>query len=499
MKILTFFLPIFISIKCYSQNRTNVWELSIKFSTAPKCELRYENNYMDTLGVDRVMSFFNTNASICDTNGNLLFYTNGLTIGNRNYDTLQNAVDFNPGSQTSADETVGLGTCQGALILPDPGSFKRYYIFHVSGESFTFNNIFQVQPFHLSYSIVDMDLDGGLGGIIDTEKNNYAITDTLLHGGITAVRHANGRDWWVITHNFYYDKYIKARLTPNGIEEIDEQIIGSNLTNDVYVQATFSPDGSKYCITNHFGWFDYMQFNRCTGEFSDPIKITSPDSLGLFGCSFSPNNRFLYVSSRYNIYQYDTWNLNMEDNVIHIATWDSFTNPLFYFDVLFFMHQFAPDGRIYISPWNGVEYLNTINSPDSLGLACNFSPHSYKLTNQGYTVNIPSFPNYDLGTLEGSPCDTIPDPVNGILSIEKSSFRISPNPARDWINLVYKSNSDVLFELFDINGKRVVTASLYRYFKNRLIDVSNLATGVYLVTVTQNGKQLWSDKVVVQH
>src|SRR5215210_2549270 len=83
-----------------AQNRTNVWELSYTFGTAPKCELIYNGGIMDTVNVYRVMSFWNTDGSICDTNGNLLFYSNGLTIGNRNYDTLDNAVEFNPGGIT---------------------------------------------------------------------------------------------------------------------------------------------------------------------------------------------------------------------------------------------------------------------------------------------------------------------------------------------------------------------------------------------------------------
>jgi hypothetical protein len=483
----------------YSQNRTNVWELSYKFGSAPKCEMRYENSIMDTASVYRVMSFTNTNTSICDTNGNLILYTNGLTVGNRNYDTLMNAVNFNPGGETLAAEPIGLGSCQSVLILPDPGSVNRYYLFHVSGEGFIADSTYQVQPFHLSYSVIDMTLDGGLGGIVDTLKNMYVVVDTLLHGGLTAVKHANGRDWWVIAHNFYRDKYYKLLLTPNGIQDVYEQTIGSDLMYDVYVQATFSADGSKYCITNHYGWFDYMQFDRCTGEFSDPITVYSEDSLGLYGCSFSPNNRFLYVSSRYNIYQYDTWSTSMVADVIHVAQWDSFKSPISNIDVLFFMHQYAPDGKTYISPWSGVEYLNVINSPDSFGLACNFSPHSYRLSNNGYSFNIPSFPNYDLESLQGSLCDTLTDLGNGIPSNGNSSFSIYPNPTTDWLNIVYKNNGDAFFEMFDVSGKRMAATSLYQYFKNRLIDVSDFTAGVYLVTVTQNGKLLWSEKVVIQH
>jgi hypothetical protein len=483
---------------CFAQNRTNVWELSYQFLPGyPTSEMKYLNGYMDTSSVLRKMAFFVTNTSICDTGGNLIFYTNGLIIENRNYDTLENAVNFNPGWATDFYEYGGMGTCQGILILPDPGNHMRYYVFHESGESFFAYNTYQVQPLHLSYSVVDMNLDGGLGGVVDTLKNKYAIVDTLLWGGLSAVKHANGRDWWIIAHGFYTDKYYKILLTPNGLEAIYEQSIGSNLMYDVGVQATFSPDGSKYCISNHGGWFDYMEFDRCTGEFSNPITVFGLDSLGVWGSSFSPNSRFIYSSSQVNLYQYDTWDTNMVENAIHIAAWDSFVDPIYHIPLLFFMHQLGPDNKIYMSTFNGSLYLNVINYPDNLGLDCEFEPHSFLLPK--YNVSIPSFPNYDLGILEGSPCDTIIDVPTGIALIKNYSYSVIPNPVSDWLNIVYDTDKVGLFELYDLYGKRIAAITLFPYFKNRLINMALVPSGVYLAVITQNDKQVFSERIVVTH
>ena len=486
-----FFLVMMVS-EVAAQNRTNVWELSYTFGTAPKCELRYNGSSMDTNSVYRVMSFFDTNASICDTNGNLLFYSNGITIGNRNYDTLQNAVDFNPGWATDFNDPQGMSTCQGVLILPDPGNPDQYYIFHESGEEFIAYGDYQVQPLHLSYSVVNMNLDGGLGGIVDTLKNKYAIIDTLLWGGLTAVKHANGRDWWIIIHRFYNDKCYKLLLTPQGVEGPYEQTIGSYLGSyDAVVQATFSPDGSKYCISNNGGLFDYFDFDRCTGEFSN--YKTGNDSAGFFGCSFSPNSRFLYMSSLVDLYQYDTWDSNMIADVVHIATWDSFYhygNPIW-----FFMHQLAPDGRIYLSVFSGEQYLNVINSPDSLGIDCNFTPHSFLLTHYGFSDNIPSFPNYDLGSLQGSPCDTLYNSTSN-LKPQILNFSLSPNPSSTYINIVYSIEQNAELTFTDAYGRVVKQLTLYPYFKNRIIYTDGLSVGVYLVTMRE-GEKISSKKLII--
>lgn len=76
------------------------------------------------------------------------------------------------------------------------------------------------------------------------------------------------------------------------------------------------------------------------------------------------------------------------------------------FQATYFMPQLAPDQRIYISATNGIQYLHIINRPDEAGTACDFRHQGLKLP----TVNqasIPNFPNYRLGPLDGSPCDTL--------------------------------------------------------------------------------------------
>jgi hypothetical protein len=184
-------------------------------------------------------------------------------------------------------------------------------------------------------------------------------------------------------------------------------------------------------------------------------------------------------------------------NSIHVATWDSFTQ--FGVPVLFFLHQLAPDNKIYISPGNGLGYINIINSPDSLGIACNFQPHSLELPEFTYTFNIPSFPNYDLGALPGGDsCNAVYTHHN--IQLKSSvSFRVSPNPVSDWLNIIYNTPDDALLELYDSYGKRMKAITLFPYFKNRLVNVSDLPSGIYLATVTRKGKNIWSEKVIVAH
>src|SRR5690606_16487119 len=99
------------------------------------------------------------NASVCDTNGNLLFYTNGSHAWDSTHTPMPNGVPIH----TRPVNTIGLtqACSQGAMIVPFIGDPHRYYIFsHTSpagsGELF--------------YSVVDMRLNNGRGDVVPGQK-----------------------------------------------------------------------------------------------------------------------------------------------------------------------------------------------------------------------------------------------------------------------------------------------------------------------------------------
>src|SRR5688572_1232807 len=132
--------------------------------------------------LNSAMRIFLTNASICDTSGQMLFYTNGIQVFNQNHDTLLNSEGINPGWATNYYGSFGMGIPQGAFIIPRPGNSGQYYLFHESAEYVILDAVTSNAPVNLSYSMVDMTLDGGLGGISSGYKNLIAVDDTLVTG-----------------------------------------------------------------------------------------------------------------------------------------------------------------------------------------------------------------------------------------------------------------------------------------------------------------------------
>jgi hypothetical protein len=76
-------------------------------------------------------------------------------------------------------------------------------------------------------------------------------------------------------------------------------------------------------------------------------------------------------------------------------------------------------------------------------------------------------------------------------------FRISPNPVNHWLNIIYHSNDDAVFELYNQYGERVAAVSLFHYFKNRMLDVNSLVDGVYVYHIEQRNEIIQSGQVAV--
>ncbi len=422
-KILLFLLLIPCAV--YSQGISNLWlsgYSSIIYNRFGGTNIDFRAGFPDTSTVDREMSFSASNANISDSLGRLLFYTNGIYIANSLNDTMVNGSNLNPNTYTS-QARYGLNVKQGNLILPMPGSPNIYYLFHES--LFRDQSVGDYRVSELYYSIVDMPLDSGRGAV--TQKNVILLSDTLTIGSITACKHANGRDWWIVFHKSKGRRYYEYLFTPSGLQGPYVQDIGySILPRDWSWQSCFSPDGNKYASVFTKDTFDIMNFDRCTGLFSNCISIYLKDSANARGIAFSSNSERVYISSATYVYQYSLNSNPVDSTKIKIGNFDGYAEPIPPLYTGFYLAQLAVDGKIYISTVNGTRWLSVVDNPDSSGLKSNFISHSYMLPT--YIINtIPNFPNYFLGREIGSICDSLPalvsNPNNQIYRIAKS---ISP-------------------------------------------------------------------------
>ncbi len=438
--------------------------------------------------LNRSMEFRRAVSTICDSSGNFLFVTNGVYVADATGDTMQNGSGLNPSVYTSWYPD-GLPPHQMNIIISDPGKANLYYLFHCTVDDPPGNLLTRF----LYYSLIDMTANGGLGAVIT--KNQVLLNDTLNAGKLTACKHANGRDWWIMCHIAFTNTYKKFLVTPYGIYGPFNQSIGVVRAADAG-QAQFSPDGSKFAYYGLIEDLDIFNFDRCTGFLSNPVHVAINDSSTGVGVAFSPNSQYLYVSSLRYVYQFDVTAPNIPATQTTVAVWDGFYSPNPPLGTYFDIAQLAPDGKIYIATGNGTLHLHVINQPDSAGLACDLVQHGIPLPAFNYN-SLPNHPNYFLGALAGSPCDTLTGVGN--IPLHEFKFRVYPNPNNGVLQIEYQlpQNKPGLIEILDINGKLLWSRNLPAWSTTQKIFVEDrLPQGFYLIRLTSD-KKFATQKLII--
>src|SRR5690606_19201799 len=170
----------------------------------------------------------------------------------------------------------GFTAVQTGLIVPMPNSNDLYYIFQIEHK-----HIDPDKGATLSYSVVDMSLNGGLGEVID---KNITLASPI-GDKLTAVHHADGERVWIIVHEGNYggasDKFLAFLVSENGVDPPIASSIGATLIYSDAGQMKASPDGSKIAYAEGLGYFGIplnvwsFDFDNLTGRVTNPVDLTN--------------------------------------------------------------------------------------------------------------------------------------------------------------------------------------------------------------------------------
>lgn len=491
MKRLILFLILLVSI-AYGQGFNHQWLLGNNpFAGFPNGRAFFDSSSSTFISEFRPMSFKGSEANICDADGNFLMSTNGIWIANANNDTMMNGNNLNPSIFTN-NWPYGLPIGYANIFLPLPGDSTKYGLFHSvpwGTAGIAIKGFYQ--------SIIDIVLDNGLGAVI--LKNDTIMSDTLSWG-VSACKHANGRDWWIITMTDGNPEIYTFLLSPTGIDTVFLQNLGFIANTYANVSPLiFSQDGKKMiCSTpvnqTTSGHVLISDFDRCSGIFSNIQSIAISPSSYLYGLAFSPSGKYAYASSSNYLYQIDTDNWNIDT----VANYDGFISPgPTCCATTFFNMYLAANGKIYITSGSSVQHIHEMNYPDSAGIICDVQQHSIDLVDYLHLRAVPNHPNYYLGcdTTSGCPCL-----ISGIEEVTNHDFKflISPNPSNGNFKIIYllPQNKSGEFEVFDINGRKVYSQHLPQWSTMQYISLPKFSNGIYNCVITSEFERI-SKKLVI--
>ena len=312
-------------------------------------------------------------------------------------------------------------------------------------------------------------------------------TPVVTLKAVPACKHANGRDWWIVSHKDSTNMFMLFLLTPFGFNGPYLQSIGP-VINFRGRQACFSPDGSKYAIMAN-DRPHVLDFDRCTGQFSNHKNLGPFNFItyGSEGIVFSPNSRYLYASAAFEIYQWDLNAANIGSTKTTVCVYDSI-NPCPHYLVEFYLMQAAIDGKIYISSPNSSSCMSVINYPDSAGLACNAVASGLSSLPYYNGFSVPYYPNYYLGAEQGSGCDSLTGINNHTASI--SNLSVYPNPGAGVFRISYQlpPNRAGILEIYNTLGELIFKENLSAWSMVHEVDITGKPAGIYLCRVSSGVK-----------
>lgn len=314
-------------------------------------------------------------STISDENGDLLFYSDGITVWDKNHSIMLNGTGL----------LGNISSTQSAIIVPKPEDPNIYYVFTVD-ELANSNG--------LRYSEVNLLLNSG-NGAVTSNKNILLSTPTTEK--ISAVQHSNGVDFWVIAHDWNSNDFLAYHVSNNGVNPnpvISSSGIEHNgVENNAIGYLKIAPNGEKLALAISSGDIyavEIFNFSTSTGVVSNPITITglfSNTNSGCYGVEFSPNSEVLYISDIYGahskVHQFDI-SLANQTQIInsHFVLYEN--------SGVIAALQLAIDEKIYVANW-GNSYLDVIENPNILGSGSNYVDDGVSLGGRLCRSGLPPF------------------------------------------------------------------------------------------------------------
>jgi gliding motility-associated-like protein len=186
-----------------------------------------------------------------------MFYSNGQRVWNRNDVMMPN------GSALLGDNTGG---SMAVLIVPYISDTNKYYLF-------TIDTWGPLQTVYLSYTTIDMTLNGGLGDVVAGQKN--IVLDSGMAEQMTAIKGA-GCYVWLVAHRQYaqFDAY---KISLGGISTQPVVSAVGFLTGPADYRSgamAASDDGKKIALGNeNVPVLELHNFDRLTGKVSNGFLL----------------------------------------------------------------------------------------------------------------------------------------------------------------------------------------------------------------------------------
>jgi len=374
MRLISCFIAVFLLLaqQSVAQKQNNQWRFgtsgTVNFNTSPPSP--------DT---GAVISTGEGSASVADRNtGELLFYSDGVRVWNRENQVMPNGGGLRGGSAQLLSSTTA------AVIVPRPSNVSQYYLITID-EGATGTSL------GVNYNLIDMNLDEGRGDVVSGQKNVFLFATGSEK--LEVVPAGDGQSFWLITRKDT-EGFFAFRITASGIQgtPVFSPLGDSNPAGHMKMNRQFNQlaMGNTSLGAGSICSIRLYDFDNSTGVFSNERIWTYTFSISLiYGVEFSPSGKFLYISNLERLVQYD---ISLA-NTTEIQNSGQIIAPVSAASL-----QLGPDNRIYAN----VGALGVIPCPDKPAPSCGFEFNPVENPTGGGGYGLPKWVYYS-DDLPGNP------------------------------------------------------------------------------------------------
>ena len=485
--------------------------------------MRFDGDSIVYTAVHRDFQLHEGALAMSDKAGNLQFYTNGNVVVSHNHQIMEGGKGFNEGAEGSdfggqwGDTTLNQAYLQYTYqLIPDGFEEHIYYMIHSFLEYS--DNGWQWNTPRMQISKIDMSANGGKGRVV--YKNRY-FNEEPSSVFYAIVRHGNGRDWWVILRrqdglryrSLLFERDVVKQEVISALPELSSEwftLLDSLGSNGNLFFA--SQDGSRLLDNYGYHHVKLMSFDRCSGMVSlldtidtgiYPVQIGSNTyEKNMFTYELSPSGRYLYGVGHAGYMQWDLEAADVEGSRMQLGgpPWvlDSYQNPVVGLPGGYYVFGHGPDGKLYnlfLNIHSVVEYPDEGGEESGFCLAADNPPSCLHVPYQLFSSR---HPNFRLGPLPGSGCDSLMSGVQ-VIGTGGPAFEILPNPARDQVTIrLTAQRGDWQVQVFNLSGGLMQQNILAAGTTEWAFSVQDWPSGMYVVRL-MNGPKVFSQTFVVQH
>jgi len=357
--------------------------------------------------------------------------------------------------------------------------------------------------------VVDMAAEGGSGALV----SGVTTFGRKLTERLTGTLHADGTSYWILFHEWKSDKFFAYRTDADGLDTLPvvshagavhaAEYGTCEVNGNRQGEMKFSYAGDRIAITSNNGpcgsptlqpgLAQLFDFDDATGQVQ--YSMTLPTHSRAYGIEFSQDGNRLYIPGvdsaeryvdQYDLLAGDTLAIAASRTRVHAVPYDGVLNapsPT--------AMELAPNGKIYVS--NTGHSLDAIGQPNALGAAC------------AYTANAIPFAGFHVYHAHTNQLkryhdsEFVPSHTGFLQQAPGNSPNLWPNPASSSVRLHISPHIASPRVRIHDNSGRVLLYSSGQTALNGPIDVSDLANGLYTVSLLDGGQVLGATRLVVQH